>query len=177
MTIFLIILGSLLFAGSIASLVWRISIAPALSYLGLLTIGLTTRNGYPLLPVNTVILTTWFCMTLVVTLAVMLQAPAVRAQTRGVGYIVTGALAGLALSLLATSFSSSVSILYTVMVISVIIGISLGFLLYTRTPEGRPVQPGSGNFLRYLLAKGFPTAITVMQAGVVLVLTVAVNRL
>lgn len=111
MTIFLIILGSLLFAGSMASLVWRISIAPALSYLGLLTIGLTTRNGYPLLPVNTVILTTWFCMTLVVTLAVMLQPPAVRAQTRGVGYIVTGALAGLALSLLATSFSSSVSIL------------------------------------------------------------------
>ena len=93
------------------------------------------------------------------------------------GYIVTGALAGLALSLLATSFSSSVSILYTVMVISVIIGIFLGFLLYTRTPEGRPVQPGSGNFLRYLLAKGFPTAITVMQAGGVLVLTVAVNRL
>ena len=63
------------------------------------------------------------------------------------------------------------------MIVSVIIGIFIGFLMYTRTPDGRPVAPGTGNFFRYLLAKGFPTAITVMQPGVVLVLTIALNTI
>ena len=87
-----------------------------------------------------------------------------------------GALVGLAVGLLGFTVSSNISLLYSIMILAVIAGIFLGFLLYTQTPSGRPVGPGSGNFFRYLLAKGFPTAITVMQIGVVLVLIIALNN-
>ena len=59
------------------------------------------------------------------------------------------------------------------MILATVAGICLGFLLYTNTPDGRPVAPRTGHFFKYLLAKGFPTAVTVMQAGVALVLWVA----
>ena len=175
MTVFLIILACLLFAGSIWALATRIALAPALSYIGLVTLSLATRNGYPLLPINATILTGWFCMTLVVTFAIYLEPVPVRAQTRGMGYMIVGALAGLAVGLLGFTVTGTPSLLYSLMILGVIVGIFLGFLLYTRTPHGAPVGPGSGNFFKYLLAKGFPTAITVMQIGVVLVLLIAIN--
>ena len=56
-------------------------------------------------------------------------------------------------------------------------GVFLGFLLYTRTPQGAPVNLLSGNFFSYLLAKGFPAAITVMQLGVVLVIALALYNI
>lgn len=174
--VFLIILSCLFFAGALVALPTRITIAPALSYIGLILLSLATKNGYPLLPLNGTILTGWFCMTLVVTLATFLTAPAVRAQTRGMGYMMIGALVGLAVGLLGFTVSSNISLLYSIMILAVIAGIFLGFLLYTQTPSGRPIGPGSGNFFRYLLAKGFPTAITVMQIGVVLVLIIALNN-
>lgn len=34
----------------------------------------------------------------------------------------------------------------------------------------------AGNFFKYLLAKGFPTAITIMQIGVVLVIVIALYQ-
>lgn len=148
--------------------------APVLSWLALLCLSLARKNGIPLLPVNGTILTGWLCMTLVVTFIILLQPEPVRRQTRGTTYILVGALTGLAAGLLGFSMTAGIRILYAVMAGAVILGIYFGFLLYTRTPEGRPVEPGSGNFFRYLLAKGFPVAITVMQAGVALVLTLAV---
>lgn len=177
MTIFLIILSCLLWACAIAALPTRISIGPALSYLGLVTLSLATRNGYPLLPINATILTGWFCMTLVVTLIIFMEPVPVRTQTRGMGYIVIGALAGLAVGLLGFTVSMDLTLLYSLMILAVVAGIFLGFLLYTRTPAGSHGAPGSGNFFRYLLAKGFPTAITVMQIGVVLVLVIALNNI
>ncbi len=113
-------------------------------------------------------------MTVVVTLVSYLQPEAVRRQTRGMGYIAGGALAGMAVGLLACSFTTSIGILYTSMISGTVAGIFFGFLLYSRTPDGRPVGIGSGHFFQYLLAKGFPTAITVMQIGVAIVLAVAV---
>jgi len=177
MTTFMIILSCLLFAAALVALPRRIILAPALAYLGLVTISFATRNGYPLLPVNGAILIGWFCMTVVITLAIILQPLPVRNQSRGMGYIMTGALAGLAVGLLGFTTTASVTLLYSLMIVAVIAGIFFGFLLYTRTPDGRPVAMGSGNFFRYLLAKGFPTAITVMQGGVVLVLLIAINQL
>ena len=88
--------------------------------------------------------------------------------------IAGGALAGMAVGLLACSFTTSIGILYTSMISGTVAGIFFGFLLYSRTPDGRPVGIGSGHFFQYLLAKGFPTAITVMQIGVAIVLAVAV---
>lgn len=148
--------------------------APLLLWTALLCLSLARKDGMPLLPVNSTILTGWLCMTLVVTFIIMLQPEPVRRQTRGTTYILAGALTGLAVGLLAFSFTTGIRFLYAVMTGAVILGIYCGFLLYSHTPEGDPVKPGSGNFFRYLLAKGFPAAITVMQAGVALVLTLAV---
>lgn len=177
MTIFLIILAILLFGAGIAALYRRIAIAPSLSFLGLLTLGLITHNGYPVLPINMTILTCWFCMTLVVTIIIFMEPAAVRQQMRGMGYIIIGALAGLAIGLLGFTFFDNIMLLYALMVTGVVAGIFLGLLLYSRTPDGSPIGIGSGNFFRYLLAKGFPTAITVMQPGVVLVIVILLNNL
>lgn len=175
MTVFLIIISCVLFAGALWALATRIVLAPPLSYIGLACLSLATRNGYPLLPINGTILAGWLCMTLLVTFTIFLEPQAVMRQTRGMWYIISGGLVGLALGLLGFSVSSSTTLLYSLMILAVIVGIFLGFLLYSRTPDGRPVAPGSGNFFKYLLAKGFPTAITIMQLGVVLVLVVALN--
>lgn len=173
MTIFLIILACVLYITATVALFRRILVAPALSYIGLVVLSFARDNGYPLLPINSYILIGWLCITLVVTFILILEPAPVRAQLRGMPYIVTGAFAGLAIGLLGYTVTSHVSMLYSIMVIGVVIGTLLGFLLYSRTPDGRPVAPGSGNFFRYLLAKGFPTAITVMMMGVVLVLIIA----
>ena len=46
----------------------------------------------------------------------------------------------------------------------------------SHAPEGAGFGPSSGHFFNYLLAKGFPTAITVMQIGVALVLAIALQK-
>ncbi len=176
MYIVLIIISCLLWIGSLFTLRGRQMIAPAMSYVALLLLSFARKNGYPMLPINTTILTAWFCMTLVVMFIVLLQPEPVRRQTRGTTYMVVGAVTGLAVGLLGFTITSGISLLYSLMVVGVIVGIFIGFLLYTKTPDGAPVAPGSGNFFRYLLAKGFPTAITVMQAGVALVLAIAVTH-
>ena len=90
--------------------------------------------------------------------------------------MITGGITGLAVGLLGFSISSSITLRYAYMILATIAGIAFGFLLYTNTPSGKPVGPGSGNFFRYLLAKGFPTAITLMMLGVALVLLIAVKN-
>lgn len=177
MTVFLIILSNLLWICAMVTLFRRQILSPALSYLALLTLSFAERDGVALLPINTTILTGWLMMTLVVIFATMLQPEAVRRQTRGLPFIVVGALVGLAIGLLGFTAVSSLSLRYAFMIIAVIAGIFFGFLLYTNTPDGRPVGIGSGNFFKYLLAKGFPTAITMMQLGVVLVLVIAMHNM
>lgn len=176
MNTFLIIAGVLLWAASLAALFSRPLLSPAMSYIALLCVSFCERYGYPLLPVNNTILYGWLCITVVVMLATMMQPPVVRRQSRGMGYITGGALTGLAVGLLGFTFSSNVSLLYSVMVTGVAAGVFFGFLLYSRTPAGAPVAPGSGNFFSYLLAKGFPAAVTVMMMGIVAVILVALNR-
>lgn len=154
---------------------WQIA-APFSSFIALLLLSLAEKNGWQILPINSTMLTGWLCMTIVVMLACYLQPSAVRAQTKGWGYITGGALAGLAVGLLGSTSPLSISIHYGLMVLGVVAGIFFGFLLYTFTPDGRAVAPRSGFFFKYLLAKGFPTAITVMQAGVALVLLIAMYK-
>lgn len=173
MYILIIILCALLWLCSLVALHGRQMLAPALSYGALILLSFARKGGYQLLPINTTILMGWFLMTVVVMLIVILQPEAVRRQTRGTVYMIIGAITGMAIGLLGFTFSDNLQLLYGAMIAGVIVGIFCGFLLYTRTPEGAPVAPGSGNFFRYLLAKGFPTGITVMQLGVVLVLTIA----
>lgn len=175
MVVFIIIVSVLLWLVSIWCLFGRQMIAAPLSYVALLVLSFAQKNGIQLLPINNVMLIGWLCMTLVVMIITILQPETVRRQIRGMSFIVGGGIVGLALGLLGFSASSVPNTRYGVMIIAVIIGIALGFLLYAGTPEGRPVKIGSRNFFQYLLAKGFPTAITLMQIGVVLVLMIAQN--
>lgn len=176
MAVFLIIVSCLLWLGSVWCLFGRQTIAPALSYVALLLMSFVRIDGYQLLPLNGVILTGWLCMTIVVMLIAMLQPEPVRRQTRGMGYMTVGGITGLALGLLGFSVTSALAMRYGVMILCTAAGIAFGFLMYTNTSDGRPVRPGSGNFTKYLLAKGFPTAITLMQLGIVLVLMIAVKN-
>ncbi len=177
MTATIIVFSCILWVAALALLPFRQILAPVLSFLGLLTLSFATNDaGYPLLPINNVILVGWLCMTVVVTLATLMQPAPVLSQTRGMSYILTGAIAGLAIGLLGFTVSASISMLYGIMIVAVVAGIFFGFLLYTSTPAGHPVRISSGFFFKYLLAKGFPTAISVMQIGVVLVLLVAIHN-
>lgn len=176
MSIFLIIISILFWIISFVCLYGRQTIAPAFSYLAMLMLSFAKENGYPIIPLNTTILIGWLAMTMVVMLSAMLQPEEIRRQTRGMTYLIGGALVGMVLGLLGFSIGDDLNLRYGLMIIATALGIALGFLLYTNTPDGRPVKPGSGHFFRYLLAKGFPTAITVMQLGVVLVLLIALKN-
>ena len=177
MTVTVIIISCILFAASLALLPLRMLAAPACAFMGLMTLSFAkSADGYPLVPVNGTILIGWLCMTVVVTTATLLQPGAVRNTRRGMGYIIVGALAGMSVGILGYTVASQVSRLYGIMIAATEAGTFLGFLLYTNTPEGRAINVASGNFFRYLLAKGFPTAITVMQIGVALVLTIALYK-
>lgn len=177
MTVTVIIISCILFAASLALLPLRMLAAPACAFMGLMTLSFAkSADGYPLVPVNGTILIGWLCMTVVVTTATLLQPVAVRNTRRGMGYIIVGALAGMSVGILGYTVASQVSMLYGIMIAATVAGTFLGFLLYTNTPEGRAINVASGNFFRYLLAKGFPTAITVMQIGVALVLTIALYK-
>lgn len=177
MSTFIIIISILLFLAAIVMLPVRMPAAPSLSFAGLLVISLARNaRGYPVIPVNTTILLCWFFMTVVVTIATMMQPAPVRDTSRGMGYITTGAIAGMAVGLLGFTTSYRLNMLYSLMIAATSIGTFLGFLFFTNTPDGRAVGIKSGNFFRYLLAKGFPTAITVMQIGVALVIVIALYQ-
>lgn len=177
MSEFLIVISVILFIGSLLFLFLRQLLAPASAYLGMLAISFArTADGLPIVPVNNTILMGWLCMTILVMTATILQPLPLRQSSRGEGYMAIGALAGMAVGLLGYSFASLPSMLYGIMIVATVAGTFLGFLLYSRTPEGIPTGIGSGHFFKYLLAKGFPTAITVMQIGVVLVLIIATRH-
>ena len=178
MTIFLIILSILLWIGAFAAFPKRILLSPVLSYCALLSLSFAkTAPGYPLLPLSSGMTLSWLTITLVVMLIIILQDPAIRTQSRGTGYILLGALAGLAVGLLGYTFSSSLGLLYGIMVVATAAGIALGLLVFSNTPDGRQIAPGSGYFLKYLLAKGFPALVTVAQLGVAAVILIAARSI
>lgn len=176
MAIFLIILSILLWLVSIWFLFGRPVIAPALSYVALLVLSFAKTDVYPIVPINNVMLIGWLCMTVVTMIATMLQPDAINRQIKGMAFMVGGAIVGLAVGLLGYTITQAIAGRYAIMIVAVIAGIFFGFMLYSNTPDGQPVRIGSGNFFKYLLAKGFPTAITIMQIGVVLVLLITMKN-
>lgn len=178
MAIFLIILSILLWCGSVWLLMSkRQMLAPVASYLALFLISLAKNaDGVQILPINFVILIGWLVMTLVVMSATMLQAPALQAQTRGTAYLTVGAFAGMVVGLIGYTFATNESLLYSIMILATLAGTFFGFLLFTNTPSGIDVNISSGRFFKYLLAKGFPVAITVMMMGVAALLAIVVNQ-
>lgn len=172
MSVFLLILSIIVWVAAIASLPSRPLFSPALSYLGLLGISFCNTDGLSWLPVSSNMLISWLCITVVVMMATVMQPAAINRQARGMAYIIGGAAVGLAVGLLGFTISASLPVLYAIMVVATAAGIFFGFLLYSNTPDGRAIGVMSGNFFRYLLAKGFPTAVTVMQIGLVFVLLI-----
>ncbi|MBS7347899.1 MAG: hypothetical protein KIG61_05740 [Muribaculaceae bacterium] len=173
MNIFLLVASILLWVGSIWCLYGRLIVAPALSLVALFLLSLMSDNGVPLLPINGVMLSSWFALSLLVAVICYLQPEQISRQTRGMLYIIVGGFTGMALGMLGYSVTSSVSLRYSCMALSIAAGIIFGFLLYTYTPQGQQVKPGSGFFVKYLLAKGFPTLVTLMQMGIALVIAIA----
>lgn len=114
----------------------------------------------------------WLVMTLIVMMIILLQDPALRVQTRGLGYMTVGSISGLAVGLLGYTLVSSVEGLYSIMACATIAGLFLGYLLFTFTPAGKDVAFNTGRFFKYLLAKGFPVAITIIMMGVAAVIAV-----
>lgn len=170
MTTALLILSIVIWVASLALLFWNQLMAPILSYLALLCLSFAGPSDAPLLPINSTMLIGWLAMTLVVVCATAMQPAPVRAQTRGMGYITLGGIAGLTVGLLGFSLTANVSLLYGIMIVGVVAGIFFGFLLFSNTPRGRDVSLRSNYFFTYLFAKGFPTAITIMMMGVAIVL-------
>lgn len=161
----LMILALLLFAGAAILLFEREVLAPAASLLGLAAVYFSR-----MLPLTPNMLITWLALTVIVMGVSLMQPAALMAQKRGVGYMLGGALAGMAVGLIAVSQAVSLTLWYASMIVGVLAGIFFGFFLYTRTPEGRDVSLSSGHFFTYLAAKGFPLAIAVIQPGLVLML-------
>lgn len=174
----LIILSCALWLLGFVSLFKRPLLGPILSYGGLWVLSMATRDGLQLLPINGTMLIGWLAITLVVSAATALQPAGVRQQTRGTGYMLGGALTGMILSLCSNYVTSDPSLFNGIMIICTVIGTFFGYFLFTRTPEGTAVRPGSGHFFSYLLAKGFPVGVSVMTGGlpaVLLVLKSGVN--
>lgn len=175
MSIFFLVASILFWVGAIAALPSRPLLAPGFSYIGLLGMSFCETNGISWLPINNAMLISWLCITLVVMIATSLQPSAVSRQTRGMGYMIGGGIVGLVVGLLGFTVSSNISMLYGIMIVATAVGIFFGFLLYSNTPKGRAMQIGGGYFFKYLLAKGFPTAVTLMQIGLIFVLLIALK--
>lgn len=175
----IIVASCLIWVAAIVALWWRPVVSPVLSFLALLCLSLaktgaqTVGGPFPLVPVNSNVMMSWLCMTVVVTGATVMQPAARLAGKQGMAYLLAGAVAGLAVGLLAVSFSSELSVLYGCMVIAVAAGTFFGWILFANTPAGKNDRVESSRFFQNLLAKGFPVAITVMQIGVPLVILVA----
>lgn len=176
MSVVLIILSCLLWVGAFAAFPRRILLSPALSFCALLLLSFARIHGVPAVPVANSMTLSWLCITLVVMMVILLQNPAIRIQSRGTGYILFGAVAGMAAGLAVYTVSASTNLLYAMMLGGTAIGIILGLLIFSNTPAGRAIAPSTGHFWQYLLAKGFPALITVAQIGIALVILIATYR-
>ena len=163
--IILLIVGILLFLTGLWALFKNEVLAPLGGYAGL--VALYFSHALPLAS-NMVI--TWLALTVIVVGISKMQPAAVMAQTRGVGYMLVGAVVGMLVGLIAVSSTDSLTTLYACMIVGVLAGIFFGFMLFTRTPQGANVGLSSGRFFSYLAAKGVPVAAAVIQLGVALLL-------
>lgn len=182
MTIFLIVLSCLLWTAAFLALPKRVILGPALSYCAMLLMSFTKYSsginiGTPLFPLTGSLLISWLLITVIVLFIIIMQDPAIRVQSRGVAYMETGGVAGMTVGIAFISILQSLTLAYALMITGTITGIFLGLLLFSRTPRGKALTPLSGNFFRYLLAKGFPTLVTVAQLGIILVITAARHTL
>lgn len=172
MLIVVVILSVLLWIAAFIALPKRILVAPALSFCAMLVLSFAKRDSYPLIPLPNNMIISWLSITLVMMLIIMLQNPALRQQSRGVGYMTIGGIVGMTIGLMAFSLSSQLNLLYAIMILATAVGIFLGLLTFSRTPDGSEIAIPTGRFFKYLMAKGFPILITIAQLGIPIVILI-----
>lgn len=176
MTTVWIILSCLLWAASVWSMWGKQLLAPAFSYMGMLTLSMARSGDVPLLPINSTMLMWWLCFTVLTMLTTLLSPDAIRQQRRGTIHMAVGAFAGTAVGLVGSTMDLSPAAAYAMMIIGTAVGVFFGYMVFTRSAAGSAVNIKSGNFFRYFLAKGFPIAVSAMMIGMVFVLlTVGYN--
>lgn len=94
-------------------------------------------------------------MAIVLGLNMMLPRDVVSSRM-GLGYVITGGIAGMAVGWLISPWFY---------VLGVILGVFLGTLAFCFTPAGRHLGFPSRQYLQYLCAKGLPAAITLAIAA------------
>lgn len=177
MTATAIVFSCLFYLAALLLMTRRPLVAPCCSFMGLLILSFAkTSDGYPLLPINTTLIIGWLCMTVFVTIITFMQPSAIIKSTKGTGYMAAGSIVGMAIGLLGFTFSSIPNVLYAIMIVATAAGTFFGYIIFVNTPSAKAVSFGSGQFFTYILAKGFPIAITTMQMGVVLVLLIAMHN-
>lgn len=165
-----IIFASILYLLGLFLIPKRLVGAPACCFLGLLILSMgRTPEGYPILPLGNGLILGWLFMAVLVTVLTLCQPAPIRHTNKGMMYYLIGSLTGLAIGLLGFTFTNVAGGRYVMMIVSVAAATFMGGLIYARTPDGAPVGLNSGHFFSYLLAKGFPTAISVMELGTALV--------
>lgn len=83
----------------------------------------------------------------------------VRDSRRGLGYIATGAIVGMAIGLTLYTAAS--------VIIGAVVGSFLGALAYTRTSAGASLEFPTSKFFNYLGAKAIPAVIAASMAGLI----------
>ena len=84
----------------------------------------------------------------------------IRNSRRGLGYIGTGAIAGMAVGL--TLYRPAT------VITGAVLGALLGAIAYTRTSRGNMLQFPTSKFFNYLGAKGLPAVMTASMVGLIL---------
>ena len=149
---------------------YRLVVAPCSSFLGLLILSMgRTSEGFPMLPLGSGLILGWLFMSVFITVLTLCQPAPIRNTRKGMFYYLGGAITGLAIGLLGFTISELPGARYAIMIVATAVGTFLGAMMYASTPDGKNVSLTSGHFFNYFFAKGFPTAISVMQMGTVLV--------
>lgn len=155
MTIFLVILGSLLMAAAVVLTFLSVRYSPAVAFFGLVAFGFSG-----IAPMGTDLFVFWGIASLIA-MGVNFMLPREVACSRvGVGYVATATIVGLVVGLLMSEAA---------MIIGALLGAVAGGIAFSRTPRGRAVDFPSSRFVNYICAKGLPAVITLCQCGVVAV--------
>lgn len=128
----------------------------AAAFLALLGVSFSGHTGSP----DAAMLIFWgVTAALGAALALMLPRPVGRSR-EGMAYVCTGALAGMAIGMAASSSAA--------IIIGTALGIAAGSLLMGRMKPGQQLGFPSKKFFNYVLAKRFPVLIAYSMAGLAL---------
>ena len=108
-----------------------------------------------------VMLSYWGVLTAIVLIIAFLQPEALAKSTRGTIHITVGAIAGML---------AGTAIGYSTMILGTAVGALMGLMAYSRSEQGYALRPIT-LFLKYFMAKGLPTIITIAMLGIILEVT------